>query len=143
MTNVYITYRSAMTQNLNGLNFDLSRSVAVNYIGGVRLPIHVFLSRCLPESEGKVPTKTKVDWHSTFMRISITINLAQHNQMLHNGYLWWNCGEGCMIFFRKIRFTCCTWGQCTLNLYLKNYVLFIFFPLLSLMIYLAPTSPPR
>ncbi len=31
--------------------------------------------------------QNKVDWLNTFMRIGITINPAQHNQMVHNGHL--------------------------------------------------------
>ena len=31
--------------------------------------------------------RNKVDWLNTLMQMSITINLTQYNQMLHNGYL--------------------------------------------------------
>ncbi len=40
-----ITYRSPVAQNLNGLDFDLSRSRGVKYIVGVKFPTLDFIFR--------------------------------------------------------------------------------------------------
>ncbi len=45
VANICITYRFPITQNLNGLDFDLSMLLGVNCIDGVGLPIHDFLFR--------------------------------------------------------------------------------------------------
>ena len=40
---IYIPYRSATTQNLSDLDFDLSRSRKVKFEGAIGLPIYSFL----------------------------------------------------------------------------------------------------
>ncbi len=69
--------------------------------------------------------QNNVDWLNTFMRMSITINPAEHNQMLQNEYL--------LVELRRLQYTL-----------LEGFVLnvahdFISSSLLCLMIYLAPS----
>ena len=72
----------------------------------------------LPGSAGKATAKNKVHWLNTFMRISITINPTQYDQILEN--LFGGIAAISVGFVRRIRCTNCTWGPFTLNLYVNN-----------------------
>ncbi len=72
-------------------------------------------------SAAKATTKNKVDWQNTFIGLSITINPAQYNKKNAVQLVSFNGIAAISVcFVRRICSTCCTWGQCILNLYVNN-----------------------
>ncbi len=78
VANICISYRSPVTQNLNGLDFDLSRSLWVKYIVGVGLPIHDFLfrfnSNALPNS-APLQTRSLRNLNNPGFDLSMSLNV--------------------------------------------------------------------